>query len=58
MKNIQNIDAYQKVILIFVARHPPPLKTVVSSHKCFFPVFSKNTAFFPKNLFYNKTSVT
>ncbi len=37
----------KKVILIFVARRSL-LKTVMSSHKWFFAVFSKNTAFLEK----------
>ncbi len=45
------------VLLIFVARCLLPLKTVISSHKWFFAVFSENTAF-PKDLFDNEISIT
>ncbi len=33
MKNIQNLVPKKNIILIFVARRPPPLQMVMSSQK-------------------------
>ncbi len=56
MKNIQNVDAYKQGYIDFCRQTPPPLRTVVFSHKWVFRSFSKNTASFEK-LVYNKISV-
>ncbi len=48
MKNIQNLDAYEKITLIFVATHTPPLKTVMPSHKWIFRSFLQKYSFFRK----------
>ncbi len=53
MKNIQNLIFYKKGYSIFCSHTPPSLKTVVSSHKWFFEIFSENTVF-SINLFNNK----
>ncbi len=48
IKNIQSFISYKKVILIFVAKRLLPFKMVMSTHKWFFTIFSKNTAFYEK----------
>ncbi len=42
------MDAYKKGYIDFCRQTSPLFKTAVSSHKWFFPIFSKNTAFFEK----------
>ncbi len=51
MKNIQNVDAYKKGYIDFCHQMPPPLKTVVSFHKCVFRSFLQKYCFFRKTSF-------
>ncbi len=50
--------AHEKGYIDFCCQTPPPSKQSCPPTNEFFAVFSENTDFFSKNLFYNKTFVT